>query len=118
MNEDNLQSQIVRWFNNTHCLKTNPNRCCIFSVPNGGFRNALEAMKLKATGLLAGVSDLIVLLPNQCLFIELKQEKGMQSPEQKDFENRVKNLGFDYYLIRSLEDFQKLIEFKINNLHK
>jgi hypothetical protein len=107
--EDSLQSEIVKWFNNNYCLKHHSPRCCIFSVPNGGFRNKIEAIKMCATGLKAGVSDLIVLLPNRAVFIELKIEKGIQSPVQKDFEQIVTNLGFEYFLVRSLDEFKKII---------
>lgn len=110
MTEDQIQSECVKWFNNNYCLKHHVPRCAIFSVPNGGFRNKVEAMKLVATGMKAGVSDLIVLLPNRALFIELKTETGKQSDSQKEFEQIVKALGFDYYIIRNLESFQKIID--------
>jgi hypothetical protein len=67
-------------------------------------------MTLKATGLLKGASDLIVILPNgKLMFVELKQPKGIQSIDQKDFENRVKILGFEYHIIKSLDEFIILI---------
>ena len=69
------------------------------------------AMKdLLLTGLLSGVSDLIVVLEGKVLFVEVKNEKGKQSPKQKLFEEQVTNLGFKYYLVRNLKDFQKIIE--------
>ena len=58
----------------------------------------------------SGVSDLIVLMPNRAMFIELKNEKGIQSESQKDFEQSVSALGFEYYLIRSLDQFIDLIK--------
>jgi hypothetical protein len=108
-NENNLQADIYKWFNNTYCLKNMANRGLIMSIPNGGTRNIREAMTFKATGLLKGASDLIVIFPNGKLcFIELKMPKGIQSAEQKDFESRVKLLGYEYHLIRSLEEFKLL----------
>ena len=106
MTEDQLQQQIIIWFKNEYQMH---GKGLIFSVPNGGSRNLLEAKKLKQTGAMAGVSDLIVLLPSKCIFIELKAEKGIQSDVQKAFEERVNNLSFDYFIIRSLEEFKKLI---------
>jgi len=82
----------------------------IFAVPNGGTRNAMEAITLKATGLLAGVSDLIVIIPNKILFVELKTEIGIQSEVQKDFQSRIELLGYEYHLIRSLTAFQELFK--------
>jgi hypothetical protein len=116
-NENNLQQHIFVYYHNTYCLKHHPNRGLIFSVPNGGTRNIREAMTFKATGLLKGASDLIVIFPNGKLcFIELKMPKGIQSAEQKDFESRVKLLGYEYHLIRSLEEFKVLANF--NNFKK
>jgi hypothetical protein len=106
LNEDILQAEIYKWFHNTHCAGKNN---IIFSVPNGGTRNTKEAMKLKATGLMPGVSDLIILLPSKCLFIEVKTSTGKQSDAQKVFSSKVTSLGFDYHLVRSFEDFKSII---------
>jgi hypothetical protein len=68
-------------------------------------------MKMKATGLVAGVSDLIIVQPNRVIFLELKDTNGRQSNEQKSFQEKVTALGFEYWLIRSLEEFKaKLAE--------
>ena len=103
--EDALQAKIVVWFKNNYQMH---GKGLIFSCPNGGTRDIVEAKKLKETGLMAGVSDLIVLLENKILFVELKIEKEKQSDVQKAFEERVSNLSFDYFIIRSLEEFEKL----------
>lgn len=113
-NENNLQAEIYKWFNNNYCLKNMNDRALIFSIPNGGTRNIREAMTFKATGLLKGASDLVVIFPNgKLFFVELKTDKGIQSSEQKDFECRVSSLGYEYHLIRSLEEFKQLTN---NNL--
>jgi len=105
--EDLLQAQIVKWFKNNCQMQ---GKGLIFAVPNGGSRNIIEAKKLKATGTMAGVADLIILLPNRkTIFVELKTDVGKQSEVQKIFETKVVNLGFDYYIIRSLEQFKELI---------
>lgn len=109
MTEDKLQADIVKWFNNSYCLKTHNQRSIIFSVPNGGNRHFLEAMKFKATGLLAGASDLIVIHRSTLYFCELKTETGVLSPAQKEFELRVTENGFQYKIFRSLDEFQKFI---------
>lgn len=106
MSEDRLQQDIIIWFKNNYQMQ---GKGLIFSVPNGGSRNILEAKKLKQTGATAGVSDLIVLLNEKCLFVELKIEKGIQSEVQKDFELKVMFLGFEYKIIRSLEQFKNYI---------
>lgn len=71
----------------------------VFAVPNGGNRNLREAARLKAQGVMAGVSDLVLLLPDRKVyFIELKNPngKGRQSPNQRWFEEQVEELGFKY----------------------
>ncbi len=110
MNEDILQAKIYKWYHNTYCTKLNNPKHCIFAVPNGGKRNKIEAVKLKATGLVAGVSDLIVIQPNRILFIELKIATGKQSQKQKDFQEVVQNLGFQYFVVRSLEEFKEVVK--------
>jgi len=103
MTEDQIQQQIVIWYKNQF-------KGLIFSVPNGGSRHILEAKKLKETGQMAGVADLIVLMPNGITyFFEVKTEKGKQSDAQIEFQSKVELLGFNYYLVRSLEDFRKII---------
>lgn len=105
--EDALQSECFKWANNNYCLKIHDPRCRIFSVPNGGLRNKIEAMKLQATGLTAGVSDMIALFPNgRCVFFETKIEKGKQSDVQKEFEQSVLKLGFNYELFYTFEEFK------------
>ena len=58
---------------------------------------------------MAGVSDLIIIKPNEVVFCEVKIEKGYQSDKQKDFQNQVETLGFRYVVVRSLEEFKKNI---------
>jgi hypothetical protein len=101
--EDQIQAEIFKWYRNNHSENL------IFSVPNGGTRNIREAILLKATGLTAGVSDLIVIKQNEVIFVEVKTEVGKQSKDQKAFEQKVNNLGFKYFLVRSLDEFIKII---------
>lgn len=111
-NEGAVQQSIVIWFNNNYCLKNSDPQCLIFSVPNEG-KNAREQMYKKALGMKSGVSDLIVIIPNKILFIECKDEKGKQRETQLEFENSVKKLGFKYHLVRTLAEFQSIIDSEI-----
>ena len=107
--EAKIQSEIFMWFNNKYCLKFHNPRYCIFSVPNDT-ENKEETMRKLATGLKRGASDLIVLFPNKQVFCEVKTQTGVQSEAQKDFQEQVENLGFEYILVRSLLDFQNKID--------
>lgn len=87
-----------------------------FSVPNGGLRRVSVARALKAEGALAGVSDLIILFPNEAIFIEVKNgKKGVQSDSQKTFQKIVEKYGFQYIIWRNLDD---CIDFIKKNIHK
>ena len=87
----------------------------VFAVPNGGSRNLREARNLKMQGVTAGVSDLIILLPKKIFFVELKNPngKGRQSPAQKEFEETVSALGFEYLLWENWPQVEQFI-----NAHK
>ena len=68
--EDKIQSEIFQWFWNAYP------ELLIHAVPNGGSRNVLEAIKMKATGTVTGISDLIIHLPNgRCIMVEVKNRK-------------------------------------------
>lgn len=104
MTESQIQQQIIIFENNNYSIKK---ESVIFAVPNGGTRNVLEAKLLKATGVMSGVSDLILLTKNKTYFIELKAEKGIQSEIQKIFQSKVENLGFKYLIFKSLEEYKQ-----------
>lgn len=96
-----IQKSIVRWF------KKELPEYIIFSTNNEATYNNSYYLE---GGVLQGVSDLVVVLPNKVLFIELKADKGIQSKSQKEFEAKITSLGYNYYVIRSLAEFQKLIK--------
>ena len=95
--EHNLQVAIIQYlrFNHVFC----------FAIPNGGRRDAATGAMLKKEGVLAGVADLEIIMPNRVIFVELKNGKaGRQSGEQKWFEREVKCRGIEYYVWRSMDD--------------
>jgi hypothetical protein len=102
--ESKIQQEIVVWYRNNNLNNNN----IIFSVPNEG-KSAKEQMFKKATGLMSGVSDLICINNGEVLFVECKDLKGKQSEKQKDFQKTIELHGFKYHLVRSLEEFQKII---------
>ena len=104
MTEDKLQQQIVVWFKNEYQMH---GKGLIHSTPNGGSRNMLEAKKLKSTGLVSGIADLTIKLPNSIFIdIEVKTEKGIQSPNQKDVQKILEDMNCNYIIVRSLDDFK------------
>lgn len=105
MTEDQLQAKIVKEYNNRYCLKHHEPRNMIFSIPNGGLRNKIEAMKMQATGLLAGASDLIIIHFGVIHFVELKKEGEKPRANQLDFAERVKANGFNWHYFDNEIDF-------------
>ena len=112
--EHKLQCACVKWFN----LQYPEYRGLLFAVPNGGVRSKATAGKLKAEGVVAGVADLILLVP-QCatpfnlyhgLCIELKTKTGRQSPEQKAWQKKVEDKGYKYIIVRSFDEFKDEVE--------
>lgn len=81
-----------------------------FAVPNGGLRNPVVAAKLKDEGVRSGVSDLIILYAGKTYFVELKTPTGRQSDTQREFEQKVRALGFEYTIWRGLGDAIDFIE--------
>ena len=110
--EGKIQAECYRWFNNTYCLKHHTPRLLMFSIPNElAGRNKIATIQARSMGLTSGVADTQILFPNgKSIFVEFKTSKGTQSDNQKDFEVRVNSLGFDYYVIRSVDEFKALIQ--------
>lgn len=77
-----------------------------FHVPNGEKRDVITGAKLKRMGVVAGVSDLIVVRRGLSLFVEIKAEGGRQSESQRAFEQRVLEAGAAYVLVRNLREFE------------
>jgi hypothetical protein len=102
MSEDHLQADCYQWAWNTFP----DTRRLLFSIPNGGTRNTREAMKLKATGLTAGVADLLFLWNGKTFAFELKVGSNKQSENQKLWEMTATPHIEKYYLITKFEDFK------------
>ena len=64
-----------------------------FHVPNGGRRSMREAAEFKRQGVLAGVSDLILLHDGNFFALELKADKGRLSEAQREFLDGVNDAG-------------------------
>lgn len=113
--EHRIQCSCVSWFRMQY-----PNmRHSLFAVPNGGRRDAVTGSKLKAEGVLAGVSDLILLQRTTkfgALLIELKTRTGRQSDIQRQWQHAVEQDGYKYVVCRSLEDFIKQVNDYIKDI--
>lgn len=112
--ESHIQQTCVKWFRLQYPAIGN----LLFAVPNGGQRNRITASILKAEGVVSGVADLLLLVPNQDyhgLCIEMKRgktmqsSKGVQSDNQKRWQALVESQGYAYRIAHSLDEFISLI---------
>lgn len=113
--EHQLQCACVKWFYYQYPKL----RGLLFAVPNGSRRDIVTASKLKAEGVVAGVSDLILLKKTKqygALLIEMKTATGRQSTNQKDWETKVTaNNEYKYIVVRSFQEFTKAIKEYLEN---
>ena len=105
MTEAQLHAQNFQYHWNNYPAE----RGLLFHVNNKA-RNKIEGNRFKAMGVIPGVSDLVYLKPGGVpVFIELKTETGLQSKIQKDWEMTVKLAGYDYRIVKTLQDFIEII---------
>ena len=104
--EARLQSQLFQWHWNTY-----PNERGRFFLIHNNPKNAIDGNRLKAQGMVAGVADMCFLGSNgRVVFLELKTATGVQSEKQKRFQNQCESCQVGYFLVRSLEEGQAVIE--------
>ena len=73
-------------------------------------RSRSNGFFLKGIGLTAGVADMTYLSPKGAVFLEFKTPKGKQSLSQKWWQGVVEAVGYRYVVIRSVEDFQRVLD--------
>lgn len=103
--EDRIHQAIYVWFHNEY-----PQLRGLLCYNLNNSRNAIDGNKNKLKGLQAGRSDLTFYFHGRAFFFEVKNESGTQSSEQKAWEVLMQNNGFNYYIVRNLDEFKaKLI---------
>lgn len=93
--EHDSQVTVIHWafIHEIRC----PELAMLFAVPNGGLRNKLVAIKLRAEGVKAGVPDLMLPVSNKVyhgLVIEMKYGKNTVTDEQKLWLERFARHGW------------------------
>lgn len=102
--EHRTQCACVRWFRAAYPGMAHS----LFAVPNGGRRDKSTGARLKSEGVVAGVSDLVLLRRNRhygALLIEMKTRSGVQRQSQREWERLVTADGYRYTVCRSVDDF-------------
>lgn len=95
------QRCFVEWVRLKHKVR-------IFAIPNGGKRNAVEAMRLVVEGVSSGVPDLFV--PEWLLWVEMKTKAGVVSAPQKDWIAYLNGIGHTAIVARGFEDGMTQVE--------
>lgn len=102
--ESRIQQACVRWFRYQYPQYAR----LLFAVPNGGARSAATAAILKGEGVVSGVADILLLVPNSKhhgLCIEMKTRIGRQSDNQKTWQAEVERQGYKYIVCRNVDSF-------------
>lgn len=108
------QSALISWFRTQYPLMSN----CLWAIPNGGVRHIKTAMKLKKEGVLAGVSDLFLMIPKNefhGLFLEMKAIGGKVQPNQVQFINLAKTMGYQAEVCFGFQDAKEKIQKYLRN---
>jgi len=93
----------------THLWNNYPElRGRVFTINNNS-QNKVKGAINKALGVIAGVSDMVMLIPNGVIWIEWKIDTGRQSKQQVQFQSLVEELGMKYYIVRTQEEFISLV---------
>ena len=107
-NESRKQEAAVKWFR----LQWPEYAYMLISVPNGVWTSATQARVLKREGMVAGVSDLLLLVPRKgkgCLCIEWKDDNGRQSENQKIWQQQAEKAGNMYVVCRNFDQFRVIV---------
>lgn len=101
--ESKTQQAFVRWFRLAH-----PSLAyMLVAVPNGARTSASQGRILKAEGMMAGVADLLLLVPRGgygCLALEFKSAKGTQRDSQKIWQRECENNQNVYKIVRTFAE--------------
>lgn len=95
------QRNFISWFRQTYP------QYWIFAIPNGGHRNQIVAMKMKAEGQTAGVPDMYV--PALKLWIEMKTVNGRVSRVQQPWIDYLRALGDTVIVPRGGEQAREMV---------
>jgi hypothetical protein len=93
MSEHTEQVAVIQWYRYQYPKYAK----YLFSIPNGGSRHIVAAVKLKQSGVLAGVSDCFLMIPKNGyhgLWLEMKVKGGKLSDSQKEFMGNATLMGY------------------------
>lgn len=99
VSEDTIQKTVAQHL----ALRSRPD-IYWFHTPNGGSRNLLEAVKLKAMGVKPGVPDLFFLFGGVAHFLELKAKRGRLAATQVAAKEMIERAGGRWAVAKSIDE--------------
>lgn len=93
--------QTLKYYENLGKIVYEKNNTGAYKTANGGFVRYGKA----------GSPDFYIFCKGgKTLMVEVKNEKGKQNENQKEFQDKITKLGFNYYIVRSVDDVDKLLK--------
>ena len=108
ISEHQEQVMLITWFR----MQYKQYKLHLWAIPNGGSRHIVTAVNLKAEGVLAGVSDLFLMIPKagwHGMFIEMKAKGGNLSDKQKDFMGAATLMGYQAVVCYGFDEAKEAI---------
>ncbi len=105
-NETCLQMHCKAWLDTSGLWS----KLLIFHIANERKGSIGAAMHFKRMGVRPGVADWLVFPPGRSGAIEMKDDEGEQNSDQEKFERQRKAAGNMYFIARTLEEFQGIIQ--------
>jgi len=105
MSENDIQNTVLEYLNLNKKIKGyffwRANTIGVYDSVNKSFRR-LPKYTIK------GAPDINLIWNGQYIGLEIKQKGTYQSKEQKEFEQFVKDVGGEYYVIRSIDNLKEI----------
>jgi len=99
-----LHSQCFLWHWNSY-----PNERGLLCYNLNNSANKIQGNQNKALGLIKGRSDMVYYKDGKAIMIEFKTLDGKQSQEQMQWMHLIIDSGFQYHIVRRLEEFKLII---------
>lgn len=114
--ESEIQQSCFRWFELQYPKLAEEGM--LFHIANEGIRVGRQGGRAKREGIVRGVADICLAIPNHgygALYIEMKRPKTFdhnatyQTPDQKAWQAACEKYGNKYVVCRSVEEFKAII---------
>lgn len=105
VSEKQIQDSIIDWLNWNGWLALR-----LKNVPTPIHQEGKIAAFRKGDPSTDGIADILALKTGQCVWLEVKRPSGKQTPNQIEFEKKVKKAGGEYYVVRSIDEVQEICQ--------